>query len=268
MVGPHVHPAGVGGQIVDPVRGDLAEFLIGEVVIINPPRRALRLPFGAAVFEVADQLFLLAIDRDHRDPGRQAPGHQVIDVAELGVAVRVLAAFDRLGVALQAVAQPVLQQPAHRVRADRPPRPAQLTGQVPGRLGCPHQRLHRISPGLRLHQLPQRSHQPRIQVGRRRPPRARLTDPPARFDALLQLARTPRHRVRMRLGQSGHPADPAPAQRPRLRAQRQPPLPLVQMRLQLRQHGRETILINLNRRHTTHDRHLSRPNPPNSAERP
>ena len=52
--------------------------------------------------------------------------------------------------------------------------------------------MHRVAARFRLHQLPQRVHQPRIEVSCRRPARTRLRHPPVRLDALLKLARTPR----------------------------------------------------------------------------
>src|ERR1035441_1791745 len=65
--GPDVHPAGVRGQVIHPVRGDLAQLLAGEVVVVDPLR--LTRPLGARVGVVADQLLLLGIDRDDRLPG-------------------------------------------------------------------------------------------------------------------------------------------------------------------------------------------------------
>src|SRR3712207_4037316 len=47
-------PAGVGGQVVDPIRADAPESREGEVVHAHLLRRALRPPLAAAVLEVAD----------------------------------------------------------------------------------------------------------------------------------------------------------------------------------------------------------------------
>ena len=52
--------------------------------------------------------------------------------------------------------------------------------------------MHRVAARLRLHPLPQRINQPRIEVSCQRSARTRLRHPPVRLDALLKLARTPR----------------------------------------------------------------------------
>ena len=56
--------ASVGRHVVDAVRHDLAQVLVLEVVHGDAQRIALRPIVGAAVPEVADQLFLLRIDGD------------------------------------------------------------------------------------------------------------------------------------------------------------------------------------------------------------
>src|SRR3954469_14475835 len=52
------------------------------------------------VLVVADQLLLLGVDRDHRVPGSLKSQDPGIDVLELGIAVRVVAAFVGLEVTL------------------------------------------------------------------------------------------------------------------------------------------------------------------------
>jgi hypothetical protein len=75
----------------------------------------------------------------------------LVEVAELGISIRMLLPFEGLGVGLQA--EPVVpQQFAYRRRRDRMTLPGQLLGQVPQRLGRPPQRRHRITPLIRLHQ--------------------------------------------------------------------------------------------------------------------
>ena len=101
--GPHVHPAGVRGQVVHAVGRDLAELLIGEVVIIDLAGLAGALPLPAAGGVAADQLLLFRVNRDHRIAGRLECRDLLIDVAELlPITVRMLAPFDRLGVPVQA----------------------------------------------------------------------------------------------------------------------------------------------------------------------
>jgi len=65
-----------------------------------------RLPLHTAVLVArvnADELLLLGINAQNRVAGPQEPSADVVDVAELGVTVRVLTSLAGLGVALQAV---------------------------------------------------------------------------------------------------------------------------------------------------------------------
>ena len=132
----HRHPAGVGAQVVDPVGHGLAR-LAGEVVDLNPSRVPARAPAAALVGVLADQLLLLRIEADHRLAVGHSGADLVVDIAELGVSVGVLAALDGLGVALQAVPQRPAQQPPDAVVGDSVALAAQLVGQVAGRLGGP-----------------------------------------------------------------------------------------------------------------------------------
>src|SRR5205814_10214416 len=125
MVGADVHPAGVGGQVIDPVRDGLAQLVVGEVMVLDVHRITCGPPFTAAVVVVADQLLLLGVHADHRLPGTLMAFDLLIDVAELRVPVRDLVPLDRLGVALQAEAL-LPQQVGHRVRAHAVTLPAQL----------------------------------------------------------------------------------------------------------------------------------------------
>ena len=111
------HPAFVAVQIVDAVRNGLAarRRLDQEVVDAHPLGRLRRAPRAAGVLEVPDQFLLLRVHRDRRLllPLRRA--HAPRDVAKLRVPIDVLAAFARLDVALQAVAEAVQQLGDHRV---------------------------------------------------------------------------------------------------------------------------------------------------------
>jgi hypothetical protein len=102
VVGADVHPAGVGGEVIDAVGDCLAQVLVDEVVRAHRHRAALGPVLLPAVGEVPDQLLLLGIHADHRVPGVLAGPGLLADVAELRVPVRVLGTFNGLGVALQA----------------------------------------------------------------------------------------------------------------------------------------------------------------------
>jgi hypothetical protein len=92
----HRHPARVGAQVVDAVRYGLA-LLAGEVVNFGPARVPGRTPGPALAGVLADQFLLLRIDADYRLARGEGSGDPVVDVAELGVAIRVLLALDGLG---------------------------------------------------------------------------------------------------------------------------------------------------------------------------
>lgn len=68
MVGADADPAGVGTQVIDPIRDRLAQFGIGKVMGMDPGGRAFAVPFPAHVLVLADQLLLLRVHADHRAP--------------------------------------------------------------------------------------------------------------------------------------------------------------------------------------------------------
>src|SRR6266498_1498542 len=93
-------------------------------------------PFPAAVGIGADKLLLLGIHADDRVPGILMRFDLIVDVAELAIAVRVLGAFDGLGVCLQAEVL-LTQQISDRVGTDPVTLPGQLRSQRAGGLGRP-----------------------------------------------------------------------------------------------------------------------------------
>ncbi len=91
MVSAHIHEPVVRGDVVDPVRGHLPGLLIGEVMVADRHRIPPGPPLLPGLGVLADLLLLLGIHADHRLPGGQAlPGLRG-DVAELSIAVGVLA---------------------------------------------------------------------------------------------------------------------------------------------------------------------------------
>ena len=93
-------PAHVTAHLVDARRDGLAQRWVRKVVHIDLLRAALRLPFPSAVFEGSNQLLCLRIDRDHGAPWRQEGFHLLIEIAKLGLALRVLTPFAGLGLGL------------------------------------------------------------------------------------------------------------------------------------------------------------------------
>ena len=79
----------------------------------HPLRPTRRLPLRTAIGELPDQLLFLAVDADHRLPRGQLRLGLLVEVAELGVTVGMLRAFQGLAGALQRIAL-LAQQPADR----------------------------------------------------------------------------------------------------------------------------------------------------------
>ena len=190
------------------------------------------------------------INADHRLAGGKVPSNTGADVPELRVTVRVPAALDGLGVALQAEAL-LPQQVTHRVRRDLMALPGQLLRQLTGRLRRPPQRRHRITPAARLDQGQQRRPQPRIHLGHPLAAPARSACPAQRLLAGVQLGGALCHRRLTHARSPGHQPNPAMTHRPGLGSHQQTALPLVQVREQHRELRRQRLLKPLRNPHTT-----------------
>jgi len=156
VVHAHAHEAFVGVDVKDTVWDRLADGIRGEVVDVNQIGLVLRLPLASPVFEVADQLLLLRVDRDDRNAPVDAVLRLRIDVLELRVAIRMLGALYGLVRRLEAVAV-IAQQLGHRPVTD--PNAVlmeQLAGQHLRALACPPQRRLRVTPSDRIDELLQR----------------------------------------------------------------------------------------------------------------
>jgi hypothetical protein len=202
---------------------------------------ALGLPFPAVLLERPGIFLLLGVHADHRVPGAHVVPGPGVNVPELGVTVGVPGTLQRLGVALQAEAL-LFQQRRHRRRRHRVTGRGQRRGQVAGRLGRPPQRRLRVPARLGVHQRQQRVLQPRVGVGDPLAAAPGTARAPQRLAAALQLGHAPRHRHRADVRRGRHHLDPAVAQNPRLGAHHQPPLPLVQVREQRGELGRQPLL--------------------------
>src|SRR5512133_317067 len=97
-----------------------------------------RLPFLSSVREVADQLLLLRINRDHRSSSSLKVVDPIIDELELIVAIRMIFAFLSLARPLQTVARLVQQLP-HLLRTDHVTLILEFFGQLPSAFRCPTQ---------------------------------------------------------------------------------------------------------------------------------
>jgi len=161
VIDPHIHPALVVRDIVDSVWNRLAQLLIEEIVDADFFRLALRVPFLAWIPEVAHQFLLFRVHRDHRLATLLKAHGLSVDVLKLSIAVRMLIAFPRLAVGLQAVAR-FVQQPRHRAITDAMTPTTQLVRQLTSTLTGPTQRRFRIAARQRFHQRFQGGHQRRI----------------------------------------------------------------------------------------------------------
>src|SRR4051812_14623213 len=90
---------------MDAVGGDLVAFGAGEVVHPNRSPITLTAWFPSGALEIAEQLLPLHLNRDGRFTSRERRLQGLVDVAELRVAVRMVAAFARLAVRLATVGQ-------------------------------------------------------------------------------------------------------------------------------------------------------------------
>jgi len=234
VVGADVHPAGIAGDVIDPVRDRLLHLRPGEEgMILDLHGLALGPPLPPGHRQPPQLLPLLGVHADHRLPARLVVFVLLVDVAELGISVTVLGTLQRLGIGLQAeTGRP--QQPPRRRSRDRVPLPGQLGGQVPQRLGRPPQRRLRVTALIRLDQRQQRRDQPGVQLLSvlAAPALASGTAIRERILALLQLEDTLADSALAHTGRLSDGPDPAMPRQPCPGRQQQPPLPLVQMRQQ------------------------------------
>ena len=116
------------------------------------PALAPQLP--TAVLEIADQLFLLGVDRDGRLSAPPGALDGIVDVLELRVAIGMLATFAGLGVGLQAEAE-VLEQAADQAAAGAKSLLGKGRRQMPVAAADPPQVGLRIAARGRRHQVQQ-----------------------------------------------------------------------------------------------------------------
>jgi hypothetical protein len=122
----------------------------------------------------------------------------LVEVAELGVPVGMLGALQGLDRALQPVAL-LLQQPPHRIVADRMPGRGERLGQLSGGLARPAQRALGVAAGVGIDQPIQRLQQAGIGIAA--PLGAVvLADAPPRVGWLVELGGATAHRRPGRLG--------------------------------------------------------------------
>ena len=129
----------VQSNVVNAVRNRLAEFPIWKVVGCDFRELALWTVSLPSVFHVSQRFFLLGVDRDRWLPRSQKRANSLVDVFELGVAVRMLLAFNRLAVGLQTVTLRAKQLPDFRT-ADLVSLPHQFASKCARTLTSPTKR--------------------------------------------------------------------------------------------------------------------------------
>jgi hypothetical protein len=134
---PDTYAAGVRGDIVNPVRDRLSKVLVDEVMHVDLVGTAFRTIVAASVLEAANQFLLLGVDRNHWLTRGLGADHRGVDVLELRVPVRVMAAFQCLAVHLAAVFQQT-QQFRNAAVSDLVTHTAQGRGQLRMALRDPH----------------------------------------------------------------------------------------------------------------------------------
>jgi len=132
VVRSHIDEAAIATDVVDAEWIRPGHLRARKIVPFHVPGVLRGTPLLPGIREIPDQFLPLGIDRDDRELLGQAPFHRVIDVVELGIAVRMIAAFFGLAIALQAVLEvveqvrhlhvadgmmPLLQRPRNRTRA-------------------------------------------------------------------------------------------------------------------------------------------------------
>src|SRR5207253_8749400 len=151
--------------------------LVLEVVHLHALRIAFRAIVAATILVVADQLFLLGVDRDDRLPRGLCRNRLGVDVFELRIAVGMLRALVGLAVRLPAVAER-RQQSLDAAGADRVALLLQRVRQLVVAFRYPQQRAHGIAERRRLDDAAQVIDQRRVPA-RQRPPAATLAALPA-----------------------------------------------------------------------------------------
>src|ERR1700736_5370668 len=127
MIDSYADPSGVARQIVHPVRRSPPQFRYYEIMHANLFRIPLRPPLPPSVFELSQQFLLLGVNRYHRLAEGDVAPNFVINVLELGIAVRMRISLLGLAVGLQAVTQ-LMQQLRDYWIAHLMPHPVEIFG--------------------------------------------------------------------------------------------------------------------------------------------
>src|SRR5262245_43605829 len=114
MTDPDAYPRLVLRQIIDAVRHGLGLIFIRKIIRLHPFWILLGPQLTAAILIGTHHLLLLGVNGNRRIVGVQLSAYHLIDMLELGIAIRVLSSFQALLVALQAIPQ-VFEQASNGV---------------------------------------------------------------------------------------------------------------------------------------------------------
>lgn len=232
VVGADIHESGVASQVVDAIRIRAGHRGRGKIMHGHLHRRLGPAPLLARILVVAEEFLLLRIDRDHGALRPQRLPDLAVDEPKLRIAVRVVRAFLRLSVRLQAVLH-APQQLGNRLVTDRMPVRRQFGRERPRALNGPAERRLWIPTRQRVHQRLQPIGQRRIAQLQHRASSARAAHAAEREGRLVQLVQPLGNRDARQPTRATHRRDASSAELARFARGKQAPCPLVQMRPQL-----------------------------------
>ena len=164
VVGSHVNKTGVASNVVNAVGIGAGNFWPGKVVTLNPPGLFGRTPLLAAIVVIPNQFLLFRVHRNDRDTLPQASFDREVDVAKLGIAIRVIRSLLGFAITLEAIAQ-LMKNLRDLHVAGRMLLLIQFLGDGSRTFANPAQRRLRVSARLLINQPFECLHQTRIGLG-------------------------------------------------------------------------------------------------------
>src|SRR3989304_22269 len=146
MVGSDIDEPPVSRQFVNAVGMRSRDRRVWEIVTVDLWGLAFPEPLLSSIGKVSDQFLLLGVHGNDRLSGAHLLGHTGVDVFKLRIAIRMLLAFNRLAITLEAVAHPMQQNP-HQSAACGIPELGQFPRQPSRALAGPAQRRLRSARG-------------------------------------------------------------------------------------------------------------------------
>jgi hypothetical protein len=144
VVDPYADPAGVGRQIIDAIGRDFPKELVLEILGADLLGLTFGSPFAAGILEIADQFLLFRVDRDDWLSSILEGPYLVVDVFELGIAIRMGRPLKGLAIRLKTISQ-VLKHSSDSMMADTMALTDEGLGQIPRTLAGPSQGRLRIA---------------------------------------------------------------------------------------------------------------------------